>query len=307
MIVPPIQVKRDISPPLCLHVSGSCLALVILASLWLSGCTSLKTIATFAETAQKALNQGPAIFRDIHESCIRRHEDAQAIAPIYLPAPTRPQSAASTNTPAVCVQFAAEGDALAKASDVLVAYFKAIQQLASFNTSTVSTPSLQTAENAALSAQLSYTQMDSVGKLAGFVTQAFTERYQRKRLISLLREADPSISSLTKGFEDIASKNYEGLLREERQTITARYQKVGYSTDGAVTLLLDRAYTQDLNDMNRRSAVAQAYIQALGEIRDGHHKLAEIANHLRAKDLNLALDPYIGKLQTLLPALQSGS
>ncbi len=101
--------------------------------------------------------------------------------------------------PAVCARFAPQGEALAKASGVLSAYFKALQQLASFNTSTVSSASEQTAENAATAANLSSTQMADVGKLAALVTQIFTARYQRRHLLEYLREADTSISSVTTG------------------------------------------------------------------------------------------------------------
>ncbi len=46
----------------------------------LLSCTSAQGIATFADTADKALEEGPAIFRDIHDSCVRRHADAQPIS-----------------------------------------------------------------------------------------------------------------------------------------------------------------------------------------------------------------------------------
>ncbi len=181
-----------------------------------------------------------------------------------------------------------------------------MQQLASFNTSTVSSDSQHAAENAAFTAQLNLTQADSLAKLAGLVTEAFTGHYQRSRLAQYLREADPSISSVTKGFEQIVSQDYLGLLREERQTSTARYQKVGDISNGATILLLNRAYTDDLKELDRRKAIADAYVQALRQIRDGHHQLALNANRLRARDLSLALQPYTTNLQALAPVLQKG-
>lgn len=275
-------------------------------ALWLCGCTSPEAIANFADTSQRALQQGPAIFRDLHDSCTRRHSDAESIIALYLP---RPAGTSPRNTPnenPVCTPFTPQGDALSKAEDVLAAYFRAVQQLASFNTSTVSSTSRQAAQNAAITARLPLNQVDSLSKLAGLVTEAFTGGYQRSRLAQYLRRADPSISSLMRGFEEIVSEDYDSLLREEQQTLTARYEKIGDIRNSATILLLNRAYTDDLNELNRRKAVAHAYVEALEQIRDGHHQLALNANRLHARDLNLALQPYTTKLQTLMPVLQKG-
>lgn len=291
----------------CLRACAGALGLFIaICALSLSGCTSPEAIAAFAGSAQKVLQQSPAIFTDIHDSCVRRHLDARPITPLYLPSPSQDSAPGSPNESPVCAPFGPQGQALTKASDVLAAYFEAIEQLAAFNTSSVGTTSLQAAEYAATAAQLSTTQIDSVGKLAGLVTQAFTEHYRQSHLVKYLREADPSISSVTQGFEDIVAKDYEGLLREERQTITARYQNVGTAGNNATILLLNRAYTDDLNELHRRAAAADAYVEALEQIRAGHHQLAQNAGHLHAKELSLALQPYTAKLQALVPVLQKG-
>lgn len=181
-----------------------------------------------------------------------------------------------------------------------------MQQLASFNTSAVSSASQSAAENAGFSAQLPLNQADSLGKLAGLVTQAFTAHYQRSRLAQYLRQADPSISSVTTGFEEIIAQDYGGFLREERQTFTARYQEIGDIGNAATILLLNRAYSDDLKELDRRKTVADAYVQALEQIRDAHHQLALNANRLQARDVSLAVQPYITKLQALVPVLQKG-
>ncbi len=299
--------QKDFTPSVRVRVCAFGLGFFIIAgTLWLSGCTSPQNIATFAGTAQSALEQGPAIFRDLHGSCLRRHSDADPITALYLPPPPGTATPNVANENPVCTPLAPQGDALTKASDVLAAYFRAMQQLASFNTSTVSAANQQAAENAAVGAQLPLNQVDSLGKLAGFITDAFTGHYQRSRLAQYLRQADPSISSVTRGFEEIVSEDYGGLLREERQTFTARYQNIGDSGSSATILLLNRAYTDDLKELDRRKAVADAYVQALQEIRAGHHQLALSADRLNTRDLSLALLPYTAKLQALVPVLQKG-
>ncbi len=279
---------------------------IIFCAFCLSGCTSPQAIASFAATAQSALDQGPAIFRDLHDSCVRRHSDAGPIVALYLPPHEGSPAHKTPDENPVCKPLATQAAALAKASDVLVAYFRAMQQLASFNTSAVSSASQNAAENAGFAAQLPLNQADSLGKLAGIVTQAFTAHYQRSRLAQYLREADPSVSSVTMGFEEIVAQDYRGLLREETQTFTARYQQVGDIENRATILLLNRGYTDDLKELDRRKACADAYVQALEQIRAGHHQLALTADRAQARNMSSALQPYITKLQALVPVLQKG-
>jgi len=278
--------------------------LLVLAACLAGSCTSPQAVATFADNAQKALGQGPELFRDLQASCVRRHQDAQPIVAVYLPpAASAPGQA---DVPAVCHAFGPQGDALIQASGVLTAYIKAIQQLAAFNTSSVSSQSESAAENAATAAQLNTVQIDSIGKLTGFVAQAFTAHYQRRHLVEYLRQADSSVSSVTQGFQDIVGKDYESLLAEERRALGFRYQQAGDVSDRATILLLNRAYIADLQELDRRKAAADAYVQALGLIREGHHQLALNAGHLGSKQLSLAVASYDTKLQALLPQLQKG-
>lgn len=279
---------------------------ILLSSVWLSSCASPDVIAAFARNAQSPLQEGSSIFADIHDSCVRRHSYAQPFTPLYLPATSNTAASGAAHVASVCAPFASQGDALTKASDVLLAYFKVMQQLASFSTSAITTSSQAAAEDAANAAQLSIAQIDSVGKLAGLVTETFTERPQRNRLLKYLREADPDVSAVARGFEDIVSKDYEDLLREEQQTVTARYQAIGDIKDGATILLLNRAYAEDLNALARRKAVADAYVEALEQIRQAHHQLAQNADHLKGRQLSMALEPYTTKLQTLVLVLQKG-
>jgi hypothetical protein len=178
-----------------------------------------------------------------------------------------------------------------------------MQQLASFNTSTVSAASETAAQNAATAASLNSTQVDSAAKLASLVTQVFTETYQRRRLLEDLRSADAPVANITQGLESVVNI-YIRSLHDEQQTVTARYQAVGGTDDTAVLLLLDRAYSDDVADIDRRRKAAAQYQEALKTVREGHHQLVTGAHHLSAKELNVALQPYTSKLMDLVTALQ---
>jgi hypothetical protein len=271
----------------------------------LLSCESPQAISAFSDSAQKTLAGGPPLFNDIHDSCVRRETARPGLPILPLFVPPGSKNAPPKNPPGVdaCARFSAEAQALDKVSDVLTAYFRGVQQLSAFNTSSVTAANQTAAESAAFAANLSLTQADSVGKLASLVTRVFTAGYQRSRLLESLRSADPHIVAITEGLDAVIG-NYIDFLQEERQTVTARYQSVAGTDQPAMLLLLNRAYSGDLAAIDRRRDAAAAYREALQNIREGHHQVVLSAHHLSDKELNLALQPYTSKLDSLVSALQ---
>jgi hypothetical protein len=264
-------------------------------------CTSPEAIAGFADASNKALTEGSSIFAGLHDSCIRRHTAVERIIPAFLPeALAKAEPAEISASEKACAGFARQGAALANESKVLGAYFQAMQQLASFDNSSVSTPTAAAAGNDAAAAQLSFSQIDSISRLSGLVTRAFTGRYRRSHLLEYLREADPHVAVVTRGLEDIVGKDYQGLLTEEQRNLNIQYQRVLDSSNDAVILLLNRAYGDDIGALKHRRTAAEAFVEALEEIRQGHRKLAASGGRLEARQISVALQPYTAKLQDLL-------
>jgi hypothetical protein len=278
-------------------------AALLIGTQW--SCASPEAIATFAGSAQKALAVAPPLFGDIHDSCVRRQSlrPNTPILPAFVPPDSKDAPAQNPPALAACTRFASQAQALGSVSNTLSDYFKAVQQLASFDATGVSGANESAAANAASAAGLSYPQIESAGKLASVVTRAFTEGYQRRRLLEYLRDADPAVANITQGLENVI-KNYLDFLQEEQQTTTARYQSVADTNQKAVLLLLNRAYSEDVVQIGQRRSSAQAFTEALRAIREGHRQLVQSARHLNAKRLSLALQPYTSKLDGLMPALQ---
>ena len=262
-------------------------------------CGPSTEVVAFADEARQVFEAGSFIFDDLPESCVRRHAAAEPIRALYLPL----KPATATSPDATCERFSAEARALRQQSSLLVTYFTAMKQLAAFNTMNLSTP-VETAAQSSSEGELGKAQAEAAGKLSGIVTQAIAGHYQRRKIAHYVQEADPSIAVITNNFEKIAGDDYERLLREEQQTLTARYQEVGETGSLAVIVLLNRAYSDDVNAVKQRKVMAEAYAKALETIREGHAKLAEGSRHEEGKALQPALQGYISKLEELLPAMR---
>ncbi|MBV8553538.1 MAG: hypothetical protein JOY54_19745 [Acidobacteriaceae bacterium] len=275
-------------------------ALSVLGCVGLVGCAPPASIAAFSGAAATALEEGSPLFTDIHDSCVRRHVVSTSAAPSFLPGTSTPGELAA------CAEFASEAQGLAKVSGVVTAYFRTVQQLASFNGSNVSTVSETAAENAAAAAKWDASQIDSAGKLSSLVVRAVTDRYQTRRLALYFREAQPHAAVTLQALQDVLGKDYAGLLREEQQTLKSRYQRVSYGQNPAVLLLLDHSYLQDIDQLNRRRQAAVAYVQALHEIDEGQTYLARAISKANATELTKTLDLYTSQIETLRPIIQKG-
>src|SRR5579875_827139 len=279
-----------------------CIFWIVAVLLFSTDCNSPQAIATFAASSEQAIQQGPPLFADLYGACGRIHFYREPIRPVFIG-----ENAKQVNTrepqSSACASFQAEAGALGAASATLSAYFQAMQEFASSKTSAVMAPSAAASVQAATTANLTASQIQAVGKLAGLVAQAASEHYQRSHLIRYLKEADSSVSHITEAFAKIA-RDYQGMLEEERRELRARYQDADGRADPAVVLLLDRAYTEDMKEIDDRRQGAEAYITALQQISQGHHELAAKASQLKAKEVGLALEPYVARLQQLVPQVQ---
>ena len=275
------------------------LALLVLGGL---SCAPPTAIATFAGDADKAITAGTPIFADIHESCVRRRAEEEPLTPQYPHAgQTAPGAAAGES---VCASFAPEVQELENVSGILSAYFRAMQELAAFDQTNVSAEAEHAGANVGTAAILSLNQTDAVAKLAGLITRAVTGHYQRSKLVEFLRTADPHVAVVSQALETVLTKDYGSLLDEEERATKRRYGEVSHAKEPATVLLLNRAYTEDLNELQQRRAAAKAYVTVLEQVRNGHHVLAS-TQHLKNRELSLALQPYVSKLQAFAPPIQT--
>ena len=269
---------------------------IVIGGLVAASCNPPAAVANFASVAGQTVTRGGPVYEDIHDSCLRRQADEAHLQPEYLNPSAQFNGACASLVPAV--------QEAQQAASVLANYFRAMQQLAAFDESQVSTQAMQTGASLSTAAVLSANQVDAVSKLSGLITEVATRHYRRAKLRDIVTEADPHIAAVTQGLETVITKDYAGLLDEEQRALNRRYRLVHRADEPATVLLLNRAYTQDMAALQRRREAARAYASALKEIRDAHHDIAQKAGQLGSKQTALALQPYISQLQAAAPKMQ---
>jgi len=272
-----------------------CFGAVVVAS----SCSSPVAVATFATSAQKAVDQGQVIFADLPNSCERREADRRSDSEILV------DPSATAAVPARCAVFVSQRDALVKASAVLADYFEVLGQVASFGTSALGSTASASAQQLETEAKLS--DHGGLSALAGILVQAATGGYQRKRLAEHIKAANTPIQNVTLAFVQIAVDDYQNdLLLNEERTLRERYGDFAERQAGRndpIVFLLRARWQEDISGLVQRRAAVAAYVLALENIRKGHQELADQASKLNGRQLATALAPYTTSLESLASSI----
>ena len=293
------------------------LAVVILSMLFETQCVTTDAVSKFASQSSQALAQGPAILKDIEESCVRQYMMKRK-----FPRAPQEQSDLGFGDPALWTELAAgkvvppacEEDnhvqaGLLAVSRVLTGYFTAISQLASAGKTTVdkdqSKKDSDTASQSGLpkTVQNQTAVLKSVSSIAGVLTRLIEGAYQQKKLAQDLTGAktdvDMVLSALAK---DVVQADYIDIeLANERLALTARDQDylrdwhdfIGWvrlvsdkeklehpdveRLDGTIRILFREDWDQQMRLITAKEATAKNYVTALQSIQDGYDKLAGLA------------------------------
>jgi len=323
--------RMDVPLKLNLSTTHCCLLLTLSAAcLCMLSCASGEAVARFAGVSTTALEEGKAIYKDIPKSYARAVCDRQDLSRNFTdpspPASCVPDRGLEEQNLEIAQQ---ERDGLLEVSKDLTDYFDALQQLASFGTSSNSNkkesadssaknnksgPNSATAgaakskaEAAAQKAKFDSGEVSAMGKLAELVATAFFSARLNRQLQRDIREMDPHVEKVTEALQRIVSTDYERLLAAEGKALHDRYDDaVRNQTSPAIRLLVYNDWKHDIGKVDEQKAAAEAFASALKQIRAGHNKLAEAPGQLTAKSLGSALQPYISQLALLIPQIEKG-
>jgi len=266
--------KRDIPGRGAISVGALCCTLFLPC---LAGCPDLSQVQQFAKTSDGAESAVTLIAADFKGSC-----DRQNLYVLPPPPPAKPP-------PQPCVN----GDDLGKLGNNLIAeqnilfeYIDTLGTLAGTDASgfEAEAPSLGTSfGNAGLSA----TQQDmanAVGTLAAQITKMATAAYREKKILEILKDADPAVQTLTKGLADqvapppapaaATGTSYLELLGNEETLLKSYYEiPLAKDPDSLTAILVRNQDVAALDQLKAREEAAKAYRTLMIAIGQAHAKL----------------------------------
>lgn len=268
----------------------------VLALALLAACKAPDSIAKFCSAAVATLKTGDALFDDMKASCIRETQTFQ-------PPGTFPVWEAD---PTACGNVGKQAEGLSAASQLVSKYFTALNDLASFRTSTAGDDAKDLLTKASAQARLAAGPQKALSSVAGFLTRAATAGYQRKRLADDIVGVHEDVRIVLDGLGEAVGVVYLQQLQDEERKTADRYKEflLQHPGNGDAILLLDSRWQADRTGFAAKRKAAMSYVAAIGTLAKGNEDLAAHVRGLKANELSGLLSPYAAQLESSVPAIQ---
>lgn len=274
----------------------------------LVGCPDLSQVQQLAKTADGAKSSITSIAADFKGTCDRQN--------LYIhlqpgPPPISPPTKACVNGD----DLNHLGTNLLSEQNILLQYIDTLGTLAGTDASGFEkqAPSLNTSFKTAGLNATQQTMAASAGTLASDITKLATAGYREKKILEILKEADPAVTKLTAGLADqvataadVASQppcapppagdplSYFKLLCNEEVVLDSYYQiPLAKDPDSPAGSLLNVQYHGVVDQLTAREDAATAYRKLMISIGQAHTKLldgAQSGNFDKASVKKIATD-----------------
>jgi hypothetical protein len=262
----------------------------------LSSCNTPEAVTKFCTSSMVTLKSGGAIFDDMKASCIRETETRNPFGTFPV----------TDTAPPACEAIGKQAEGLEAVSRLLVKYFTALNDLASFGTSKSGDAAADLAAKVTAQAKLSAAPQKAVASIAGFLTRSAASGYQQKQLANDIVKVHDDIRIALDGLGEAVGVVYLHLLQDEQRKTAVRYREFLLQNADApeAFLLLDSRWQTDRANFAAKEKAVQSFRTALAIVAKGDDDLAAHAKSLTSKELPSLLGGYSAHLDSLTPAIQ---
>jgi hypothetical protein len=270
----------------------------------IGGCPDFSQVQQLAKTADGAKSSITTIAADFKASCDRQN------LYVHLP-PGPPPSLPPKQACLTGEDLDKLGKNLVAEQNILLQYIDTLGTLAGTDASGFekTAPSLDISFKSAGLSTYQQPIAKSAGTLAADITKFATAGYREKRILEILKDADPAVTQLSTGLADqvatqadvtpgatppIGGTSYLQLLRNEEVVLNSYYQiPLAKDPDSSTGILLNVQYHSVLAQLEAREDAAIAYRKLMISIGQAHAKLlagAQSGNFDRASVKKIAVD-----------------
>jgi hypothetical protein len=263
---------------------------------FLCGCETPASIAGFSSSAMDTLQSGNMVFDDMKRSCVREVQSRDSFGTF----------AVVDRDPPDCEAIGKQAEGLKAVSKVLLDYYGALNDLASFGSGKVAGDVTGLAARGADLAKLTKGAQESLNSLANFVATAAASGYQRKHLRDDIVRANGNINNVLSGLVESVNGPYLDLLSDEQKKVANRYKEflLQHRDSPETILALDARWQNDSLVFASKRSAALSYVAALEILSKGNEELAAHSGSLKGKELAGILSPYCTQLESLVRAAQ---
>jgi hypothetical protein len=277
-------------------VSGKLSAGLVLCAA-LGGCLPPSEVGRFAKSASEATADFPPVAKEMYASCLRFEGfKAQRTSGWY--------DNESLRMPCASRDTAVAG--VLAANKVLSAYFSALAKLADDQ---FVSADREIGGLAAIvkKSGLNDAQVDAVAELTKYLATMAIDGYRRGKIGDAIASQNGNVALVTEGLRTIISRDYRQILNIESRAANDFYRSAVTENRereplAAILVLKDR--DDRVLELRKRAEAVDAYVRALDAVRDGHQKLYDHRNKLRAKVLAAELRDQSATLERIARQLE---
>jgi len=274
-----------------------CSNALVLGSLAVAGCLPPSEVGRFAKSASEATADFPPVAREMYASCLRFEGfKAQRTSGWY--------DNESLRMPCASRDTAVAG--VLAANKVLSAYFSALAKLADDQ---FVSADREIGGLAAIvkKSGLNDAQVDAVAGLTKYLATMAIDGYRRGKIGDAIASQNGNVVLVTTGLRTIISRDYRQILNIESRAANDFYRSAVTENRereplAAILVLKDR--DDRVAELRKRAEAVDAYVRALDAVRDGHQKLYDHRNKLRAKVLAAELRDQSATLERIARQLE---
>ncbi len=243
--------------------------LVALASIFLFGCTNLKSVRKFSESARVSTASFPAIAEDISASCERRQE--------YVKVDLRVD----------CTEESKAKEDILILHQVLIDYISVLGTLAEDGLVATDKEFLSLKGEVGKIDGLDKKQIDAISGLAEYVSNLILGIYQNKKVKKIISENNENFQVLVSTMKANVDINYAGILLQEIKRIEDYYDTeiAKNSQEKLAVILAEEVKKKKLEMLEQKESAITAYVEVLDNISIGHQDLYDGKDNLSSKEL----------------------
>lgn len=293
-----------------------------------SSCVELENIRKFTENAAAVSEKFPELSGDIYGSCVRRYryvfielvnfrpdlmqkidnlsevENLDGYPTVGIPRDSSGLSIIQHELK--CREFKKSHKAAMLINKALVDYLKTLGELAA-NDLTSYDKSLDQLGTSVTSIGVFEEKHINAGKgLAGFILNAATEFWRRKKLKSAIEQRDKDVSTVSVVLKKYIAEEYVRMLNIEKEQMDGFYTELirNYQAQPNVNqltvLMFKNEWDAKTTQLKDKIEAAQAYGKIMENVIAGHHKLYEFRESLNSKEVRQMALQYAKNIGDLI-------
>lgn len=241
---------------------------VALTSVFLFGCTNLKSVRRFSELATVSTASFPAIAEDISASCERKQ--------VYL-----------GNDSTDCTKELKAKEDILVLHKIMIEYISVLGTLAEDGLVVTDKEFLSLKGEVSKIDTLDKKQIDAISGLAEYVSNLILGIYQNKKVEKLISENNENFQVLVSTLKTNIDNNYAGILFQEKSRIGNFYDTEirKNSSEKLAAILAEEVKKKKLKTLEQKEFAITAYVEVLDNISKGHQDLYDGKDNLSSKEL----------------------